>query len=123
MPANVLRYTIAFGHLLFAPEVRAWRGRLPLVRVFWVYGVLASLGLATLYLLAAQAHRSVLQQALVITFAAYTGWVLVAVWRCAEQEAPQFRALVRSLALAWAVNTIMMTGFLELDLIAARMGM
>lgn len=123
MPTNALRYTIAFGHLLFAPELRAWRGQQPLARVFWIYGVLTSFGLAAFYLAAALAHRPSLQQALVITFAAYTGWVLMAVWRCAEQAPPQLRALVRSLALVWAVNTVMFTGFLELDLVAASMMM
>ncbi len=108
--------------MLFEPERRAWQGRLPLVRVFWIYGVLTSLAIGTFYLLAAEAGRWGLQQGLLIVLATYTVWILVAVWRCAETAPPNWRVLARSLTVAWALNTILVTGFLQLDLIATRLG-
>ena len=34
--------------LFFAPELRAWRGRMPLAVVFWGYGVATSMALVIL---------------------------------------------------------------------------
>lgn len=122
MKGQCIRIPIGFMLILFEPELRAWQGRAPLVRVFWLYGVLTSIGIAIFYLLAAEAGRPGLQQGLLIVLAAYTVWILVAVWRCAESAPPPWRALARSLTVAWALNTILVTGFLQLDLIARRLG-
>jgi hypothetical protein len=107
---------------LFEPEFRAWCGRAGLGRVFWVYGVLTSAGLAAVYLLALQAGRRDVQQVLILIFAVYTILILVAVWRCAESAPPGWRLLARSLTVAWAANTALVTGFLQLDLIATYLG-
>jgi hypothetical protein len=107
---------------VFEPEIRAWQGRAPLARVFWVYGVLTSLGLAGLHLLALQAGRRDIQQVLILVFTAYTAWILVAVWRSAEQAPAGLRLFVRSLTVAWAANALLLAGFLQLDLIAAYLG-
>ncbi|WP_368744950.1 hypothetical protein [Desertibaculum subflavum] len=109
---------LALAAALFEPEVRAWQGRAPLGRVFWVYGVITSSGLAAIYLLALAAGRRDAQQALILLFLAYTLWILVAVWRCADAAPPGLRALARSLTVAWAANTLLVAGFLQLDLIA-----
>ncbi len=113
---------IGLAAALFEPEVRAWRGRAGLGRVFWVYGVLTSAGLAGVYLLALQAGRRDVQQALILIFAAYTFWILVTVWRCAGSAPPGWRLLARSLTVAWAANTALVAGFLQLDLIATYLG-
>lgn len=107
---------------LFVPEIRAWQGRAPLGRVFWVYGVLTSAGLAAIYLLALAAGRRDAQQALILIFLAYTLWILVAVWRCAGAAPPGLRVLTRSMTVAWVANTLLVAGFLQLDLIAGYLG-
>jgi hypothetical protein len=109
---------VGLAAALFEPEIRAWQGRVPLGRVFWVYGVLTSAGLAIVYLLALAAGRRDAQQALILIFVAYTFWILVAVWRCAGPAPPGLRGLARSLTVAWAANTLLVAGFLQLDLIA-----
>jgi len=73
---------------LFEPEIRAWRGEAGLARAFWIYGVLTSLCLVLLYALALDAGRRDIQQGLLPVFALYTGWILVAVWRCAATAPP-----------------------------------
>jgi hypothetical protein len=113
---------VGLAAALFEPEIRAWQGRVPLGRVFWVYGVLTSAGLAVVYLLALAAGRRDAQQALILIFLAYTFWILVAVWRCAEPAPPGLRLLTRSLTVAWAANTVLVVGFLQLDLIATYVG-
>ncbi|MCC6716918.1 MAG: hypothetical protein IT555_03460 [Acetobacteraceae bacterium] len=122
MLANGLRYVVGFGLLLFEPEMCAWRGRASLMRVVWLYGVVMSLGIGIMYLLAGEAGRHGLQQWLLIGFAVHNGWTLVAVWRCAGQMKPQSCVLMRSLVVAWGVNAVMVTGFLELDLMAIGLG-
>ena len=103
---------------MFGPELAAWQGRAPLARVFWVYGVLTSLGLGGLFLMAGQAGRRDIQQGLIVALSAYTVFILVALWRCSEAAAPGVRLLVRLLTLAWAVNAMMLAAFVQLDLIA-----
>lgn len=103
--------------VLFEPELRAFQGRAPLGRVFWLYGVATSLGIALFYRLAMEAGRLGLQQALLLLLALYTGWVLVAVWRCAARAAPFWRVLARNLTITWAVNVALLAGFLQIDLL------
>lgn len=103
----------------FETELRAWFGLLPLWQVFWGYGVLASSVLIGLYAMAVFHRQVVMQQALLILFAAYTVWILVSVWRCAEGSNPYWRLVARCLTVAWAVNTIMVVIFLQLDLLSS----
>lgn len=102
---------------MFESEVRAWQGREPLGKVFWGYGVLVSLVLIALYILAAVQGRIIVQQILLVFFAGYTAWILVAVWRCAAAAQPLWRTLARSLTVAWAGNTILVVFFLQLQLL------
>ncbi len=107
-----------FVRAFFAPEIRAWLGEQPLWRIFWIYGVLASVAAETLFGVAAYQGRLVLQQALLACFVPYTAWLLVSVWRCAENVRDgRLGILARQLTVVWAGNTIMVVGFLELDLI------
>lgn len=108
--------------LLFEPEWRAFTGRAALGRVFWVYGVLVSSGLALLFLLAREAQRADVQQFLLVLMLIYTGLIQVAVWRCAEHAAPPWAQVARALTVAWALNVLLLIGFLQIDLLAAWLG-
>lgn len=101
----------------FAPELRAWRGEMPLWKVYWGYGVFASALLALLFLEAMREHRPWLQQAILAALALYTGWILIAVWRCAAKEKAHWRFFARLSTVVWACNTILVLGFLQLELI------
>lgn len=105
----------------FETELRAWHGLLPLWRVFWGYGVLASSVMIGLYAVAAIYRKAAVQQSLLIFFAVYTAWIVVAVWRCAENSEPHWRLIARCLSVAWAGNAIMVVIFLQLDLLASYM--
>ena len=102
----------------FEPELRAWHGQLPLWKVFWGYGVLVSTALIGLYAAALNEHRIVVQQALLIVFAAYTVWILVSVWRCAATSDPHWGLIAQCLTVAWASNAALVVLFLQLDLMA-----
>lgn len=103
--------------LLFEPEWRALTGRAALGRVFWVYGVLVSAGLALLFLLAQQAGRADLQQLLLLIFPAYTAAILVAVWRCSARAVAPWGVVARALTVAWALNTLLLLLFLQMELV------
>jgi len=108
----------AFFAAFFAPEMRAWRGEEPLWKIFWIYGVAASGVLIVLYVLGFCLDRVALRQMLVPCFAAYTAWILVSVWRCANNTQEKFWGmLARTLTVAWACNAIMVLVFVQLNLI------
>lgn len=99
------------------PEARAWRGDMPLWKVFWGYGVLASSLLIWFYALAVFEDRPVWREAIMLVFAFYTVWLLVSIWRCAANARPFWGILARWLVVAWAGNTAMLVPFLHLDLL------
>jgi hypothetical protein len=108
--------------LLFEPEWRAFTGRAALGRVFWVYGVLVSSGLALLFLLAREAQRVDVQQLLLLLLVLYTGLILVAVWRCAGPAPAPWGQVARALTVAWALNALLLIGFLQIELVVAWLG-
>ena len=112
------RWTSTVILRFFEPELRAWYGLAPLWKVFWGYGVLASAVIVALYAVALIEHCTAAQQVLLLFFAGYSAWVLVSMWRCAAASMPLWQTLARSLTVAWAVNIVLVTLFLELDLIA-----
>lgn len=118
MPAPRMTLRIALLRC-FEQELKAWHGLLPLWAVFWGYGVFASSVLIGLYIVAVVEHRLFMQQALLILFAGYTAWILVSVWRCAQNSGPHLRLIARCLTVAWAANAVMIVLFLQLDLITA----
>ena len=97
-----------------------WRGNGPLWKVFWLWGVLGSWILAAVFgLLAAGLGIS---WPLYLVFGAvmvvYTIWILVAVWRCADNvRAEHWAPIARALTVAWALNVILVGAFLGLDLL------
>lgn len=112
--SNVSKFVANF----FAAEVRAWRGEEPLWKVFWVYGVATSVTVVVLYIIAFYDGRIALRQVLLPCFAAYTAWILVSVWRCADNtDEKLWSTLARFLTLAWAANTILVLTFLQLNLL------
>jgi hypothetical protein len=99
-----------------------WRGRGPLWKVYWLYGVLGSTVLALMLFLLMQrgAIDSVWFQVVLLLFAAYTVWIVVSVWRCAfNVEKPMYGHMARALTAAWAINALMVLGFLELEFLRA----
>jgi len=102
---------------LVLPELRAWRGERRLAPVFWGYGVGVSLALIVLHATALVRGQILFQQVLIVASAAYTGWILVAIWRCAANAAPLWGMFARWLTIAWALNAAMVLLFLEIELL------
>ena len=99
-----------------------WEGRGPLWKVYWLYGVLGSvvLALILLFLIQRGAIDSVWFQLVLLLLAAYTVWILVSVWRCAfNVENPMYGHMARALTVAWAINALLVLGFLELQFLQA----
>ncbi|MDF1855865.1 hypothetical protein [Pseudooceanicola sp.] len=111
---SALRSTLL---LMLAPEIRIWHGQMPLGRVFWGHGVAASSVIAMLYATTVMLDQVVFQQVLVILSALYTMWILVGIWRCADNAAPFWGNLARLLTVAWALNIAFVLLFLQLDLL------
>lgn len=122
MPRPRVRSLLLVLLLLFEPEWRALTGRSGLGRVFWVYGVGVSTGLALLFVMAREAGRTELQQLLLLVFPAYTAGILVAVWRCSGNAAAPWGQFARALTVAWALNTLLLIGFLQVELLMAWLG-
>jgi hypothetical protein len=110
--ARILSFLARF----FAPELRAWRGRAALPQVFWGYGVATSLAIAATHAAAVYLERLALQQALIVVSGAYTAFILVAIWRCAENATPFWGTLARWLTVAWALNAAHVLFFLQIEL-------
>ena len=99
-----------------------WRGGGPLWKVYWLYGVLGSnvLALLLLLLVRADAVATLWFQIVWLLLAAYTVWIVVSVWRCAfNVENPMYGHMARALTVAWAINALMVLGFLELEFLQA----
>ena len=99
-----------------------WRGEGPRWKVYWLYGVLGSTVLALILLLLMQrsALGSVWFQMVLLLLAAYTVWIVVSVWRCAfNVEKPMYGHMARALTAAWAINALLVLGFLELQFLQA----
>lgn len=108
--------------MVFAPELRAFRGQTPLPVVFWGYGVAVSTALAILLGLALASQRLLSQQVLILVSGAYTLWILVAIWQCAANAQPFWGAVARWLTLAWGINTGLVLLFLQIELLETYAG-
>ncbi len=96
------------------------QGRTPLARVFWFYGVIPSNAFwaVIFYLLWARAEPTITSVALLLVLL-YTVWIVWAVWRCADNvHQERYGVMARWLTVAWAINTVLLVGFLQLELIA-----
>lgn len=111
----VSRIADSLGRLI-VPERRAWRGEVPLGRVFWLHGVAVSLVIAVLHATALDLGELAFQQALILLSAAYTVWIVVAIWRSAAHAAPFWGNLARWLTVALAFNSALVLLFLQIEL-------
>jgi hypothetical protein len=108
----------------FETEIRSWRGEKPLWKVFWCYGVLTSSIIAVFYAFSIYGDDVALQQILLFFFAAHTAWILVSVWRCANNTQERIWGMfARLLTVAWSGNAIMVVTFLQLDLLKKYLGL
>jgi hypothetical protein len=99
-----------------------WRGQGPLWKVYWLYGVLGSNVLAVILLILMQ--RGGLAggwlQLVLVALVAYTVWIVISVWRCAfNVENPVYGHMARALTVAWAINAVLVLGFLEVEFLQA----
>lgn len=98
-------------------ESAAWdrRGNTRLWLVFWIYGVLVShLLFGTILYFYHQIGTPELA-ALLALFVAYTAWIMHAVWINAfNVEKVVYGQIARALTVAWAINAVMVSGFLFL---------
>jgi heme O synthase-like polyprenyltransferase len=102
--------------------VRYWRGEGSLSQLFWLYGVAFSgvvIGLVGWAAATARIGDELLVAAIVLLFA-YTAWILVSVWRCAARrgEDDAYCPLVRGLTVAWAINAVLVGGFVLFEKLA-----
>ena len=98
-----------------------WQGNGALGKVFWLWGVVGSWILAGIFLAAASGIGISwgLYIVTAIVMSAYTVWILVSVWRCAENAAEErWGILARALTVFWALNVLLVGAFLGLDLLA-----
>ncbi len=107
---------------LFASEIRAWRGEVALGPLFWGKGVSVSILLMAFHASLMWQGLALVQQLSLIAIAAYTVWILVAVWRCAGRAEPNWGTLARWLTVAWGANATLVLLFLQLDLLMAAFG-
>lgn len=110
-----------FLALFFAFELRAWRGDERLGTVFWIYGVIVSHLLTGLHIAAFDRGQWGLLQTLILISAAYIAWILIAIWRCAENADPFWGTLARWLTIAWGLNSVFLLLFLQLDLLTRQL--
>lgn len=103
--------------MVFRPQIRAWKGEAPLGPVIWGQGILPSLVLIVAYVDALYRHDPITQQAVLSAFQLYSGWALVAIWRCAANAQPPWDTVARLLTIAWAGNVLLVAGFLQLALL------
>jgi hypothetical protein len=99
---------------------QAWRGRLPLKRVFWLYGVLTSSAVTAVFVaLVRQGGPGLgLRQLLLAAFVPYTVWLLVSIWRCSDNVRNRYYGrMARAMTVAWAVNAALLIVFTELDVV------
>ncbi len=107
----------------FPSPLDAWRGRASLFVVFWGYGVLISSALIAAFVAALYRGDVVTQQILIPVFTVYTAWVLVSVWRCAAPSRTPWTMIAQLLTVAWAGNTLLVAGFLQLRLLESYAGL
>ncbi len=108
--------------LVFAPEIRAWRGDARLWVVFWIYGVGVSSILILLYATTVLQGQLAGQQGMLILGGFYTLWILVAIWRCALAQETIWSQFARFLTIAWALNAALVLLFRQLELMMLVFG-
>ena len=101
------------------PTLIRWIDRTPLWRVFWLYGVLPSnlLWIAVLWMMSAGAFVGIARVVLILLLL-YTAWIIMAVWHTAPSAVDRrFGVLAKALTVVWAINTVLLVFFLEVQLL------
>lgn len=102
------------------PIVYYWRGEGPLWRVYWLWGVAGSLMLAGLFGWGLLGYGVSWGYVLIagVVMGLYTVWILVSVWRCADNvREARWGDAARMLTAAWALNVVLVGLFLIFDLL------
>ena len=88
----------------------------------WGYGVLVGWLVARLFVLFYNLDLPWLQQLVLGFLLIHSGWIVIAVWRCAPNASQEWHGLLaRAMTIAWALNAAFMLLFLELDFLSARL--
>lgn len=111
------------GPGLFASPLRVWRGEASLALVFWGYGVFVSALLISGFIAALYNNSLWMQEALLVVTLVYTLWVLAAIWRCPTPDTSVWWLVARALTVAWAVNIVLVSGFLHLNILETALGL
>lgn len=107
----------------FASPSQVWNGQALLPVAFWGYGVFVSALLISGFIAALYNNTLWLQQTLLVVTLAYTLWVLVGIWRSPPSETSVWWLVARALTVAWVVNTVLVTGFLQLNILETAFGL
>lgn len=100
-------------NVLFSPD---YHGHQPLARVFWIYGVLFSHLYFAVILMAHHVVSTPLMGLLLVGFVVYTAGILRLVWINAENtQRHEYIPVARYLTVAWAINAVLVSGFLWVD--------
>lgn len=96
------------------------RGHTRLWVVFWIYGVLVSHLAFGAILLAYRQIGTPMLALLLAGFVAYTVWIMRAVWVNAfNVDKEIYGHMARALTVAWAINAVLVSGFLLLGHLGA----
>lgn len=96
------------------------RGRTRLWVVFWIYGVLISQLAFGAILLAYRQIGTPMLALLLGGFVAYTAWIMRVVWVNAfNVDKELYGHIARALTVAWAINAVLVSGFLLLGHLGA----
>lgn len=91
-------------------------GHTPLWIVFWLYGVVISHVLFGLIMIASNEVDTAPFGLMLLSFVAYTAFLLNAVWRNAQNVGEQmYGQIARYLTVAWSINAVLVSGFLFLS--------
>lgn len=104
---------------MFASGMIRFADQHPLWKVFWLYGVIPSnlLWIAVLAMMSNGSWVGV-TRGLLVFLLVYTAWIVLAVWRAAPNASdPRYGVLARALTVVWAINTVLVVFFLELQLL------
>jgi xanthine/uracil permease len=82
----------------------------------WYFGVATSLLIVALHATALQRGQLAVQQVLIVLSVGYTMWIVVAIWRSAANADPYWGTLARWLTIAWALNSVLVLFFLQVEL-------
>lgn len=102
-----------------APSIEP-RGRSRLWVVFWIYGVLTSHLFFGAILYFYRQIGTPLLAVLLAGFVAYTAWIMRTVWVNAFNVQKEIHGhIARALTVAWAINAVLVSGFLLLGHVGA----